>query len=76
MAQQEAGGLIMYFDSVADALAMGGHGPFVWGAYGISFVIIFFVLLRPVMSIRALNAGIRQKALRKQSAQVAQKNAS
>ena len=54
----------MYFDSVADALAMGGHGVFVWGAYGISFVIIFFVLLRPVMSIRTLNAGIRQEALR------------
>ena len=35
-----------------------------WGAYGISFVIIFFVLLRPVMSIRTLNAGIRQEALR------------
>ena len=51
MAQQEASRLIMYFDSVADALAMGGHGVFVWGAYGISFVIIFFVLLRPVMSV-------------------------
>ena len=66
----------MYFDSVADALAMGGHGAVVWGAYGISFVIIFFVLLRPVMSIRTLNASIRQEALRKQSAQVAQENAS
>ena len=66
----------MYFDSVADALTMGGHGAFVWGAYGISFVIIFFVLLRPIMSIRTLNADIRQEALRKQSAQVAQENAS
>ena len=66
----------MYFDSVADALAMGGHGPFVWGAYGISLVIIFFVVLRPVMSIRTLNTGIRQEALIKQSAQVAKKNAS
>ena len=66
----------MYFDSVADALAMGGNGAFVWGAYGISSVIIFFVLLRPVMSIRALNARIRQEAVRKQSAQVAQQNAS
>ena len=76
LAQQEASRLIMYFDSVADAMAMGGHGVFVWGAYGISFVIILFVLLRPVMSIRTLNAGIRQEALRKQSAQVAQENAS
>ena len=66
----------MYFDSVADALTMGGHGAFVWGAYGISFVIIFFVLLRPVMSIRTLNANIRQEAARKQSAKVAQENAS
>jgi heme exporter protein CcmD len=66
----------MYFDSVADALAMGGHGAFVWGAYGITFVIIFFMLLRPVMFICSLNAGIRQEALGKQSAQVAQENAS
>ncbi len=66
----------MYFDSVADALAMGGHGAFVWGADVITFLIIFFVLLRPVMSIRTLNAGIRQEAARKQSAQFAQENAS
>ena len=66
----------MYFDSVADALAMDGHGAFVWSAYIITFVIIFFVLLRPVMSIRSLNAGIRQEVLRKQSAQVAQENVS
>jgi heme exporter protein CcmD len=55
---------------------MGGHGAFVWGAYGITFLIVFLVLLRPVMSIRALNAGIRQEALRKQGAQVAPENAS
>jgi len=66
----------MYFDSVADALAMGGHGAFVWGAYGITFLIIFFVLLRPVMSTRRLNAGIREEALRKRSAKGAQRNAS
>ena len=66
----------MYFDSVADALAMGGHGAFVWGAYGITFLIVFIVLLRPIISIRALNAGIRQEALRKQSAKVAPENAS
>ena len=76
LAQKEVSRLVMYFDSVADALAMSGHGVFVWGAYSISFVIIFFVLLRPVMSIRTLNAGIRQEAQRKQSAQVAQRNAS
>ena len=76
MAQQEASGLDMYFDSVTDALAMDGHGAFVWGAYGITFVIIFFVLLRPLMSIRSLNDGIRQEAQRKQRAQVAQENAS
>ena len=66
----------MYFDSVADALTMGGHGIFVWGAYGITFLIVFLVLMRPVMSIRALNASIRQEALRKQGAQVAAENRS
>lgn len=30
----------MYFDNVADFIAMGGHGFFVWSAYGISALLI------------------------------------
>jgi heme exporter protein D len=30
----------MYFDSFADFIAMGGHGVFVWSAYGISALLI------------------------------------
>ncbi|UJF24740.1 heme exporter protein CcmD [Suttonella sp. R2A3] len=33
----------MFFDSVSDFLAMGGHAPFVWSAYAITlFAIIGF----------------------------------
>ena len=30
----------MAFESFADFLAMGKHGPYVWAAYGVSFLII------------------------------------
>lgn len=38
----------MYFHSLADFLAMGGHGFYVWTAYGISTAVVtaHFVLLR------------------------------
>ncbi len=37
----------MYFDSVSAALAMGGHGAFVWSAYLISTLVVIATLLGP-----------------------------
>jgi heme exporter protein D len=30
----------MYFDSFAEFLQMGTHGPYVWSAYGISVLLV------------------------------------
>ena len=30
----------MYFESLAAALAMDGHGPYVWAAYGLTLTVI------------------------------------
>ena len=30
----------MQFDSFASALAMEGHGPYVWAAYGVTFLVL------------------------------------
>ena len=37
----------MYFDSVDAALAMDGHGGFVWAAYAICLLVLALVLVAP-----------------------------
>lgn len=38
----------MYFQSLAEMWAMGGHGPYVWGAYLIGAVTLATMLLSPL----------------------------
>jgi heme exporter protein D len=38
----------MYFDSFSEFLAMGGHGLYVWIAYGLTAVIFIFNLITPI----------------------------
>jgi heme exporter protein D len=37
----------MYFESLEAAIAMDGHGGFVWAAYGICMLVLFLILLAP-----------------------------
>lgn len=37
----------MYFDSIQSLLHMDGHGPYVWAAYGITCVVLLFLLGGP-----------------------------
>lgn len=37
----------MYFESLADALSMAGHGGYVWSAYLITVVVVAAVLVLP-----------------------------
>ena len=41
------------FESIADFIAMNGHGPFVWAAYAITFVVLIFLLISPLMQKKA-----------------------
>ncbi len=43
---------------------MGGHGGFVWSAYGITFAVLAIALIRPLVSTRSLNATIRLRSVR------------
>ncbi|HCT41677.1 MAG: heme exporter protein CcmD [Moraxellaceae bacterium] len=52
----------MAFESFADFLAMGTHGPYVWAAYGLSIAIIVWNVLQPLL--------LRRRWLREQSAQL------
>ncbi|ARB45271.1 MULTISPECIES: heme exporter protein CcmD [Alcanivoracaceae] len=50
----------MYFDSFAEFLAMGRHGPYVWSAYGICALLI---VINMVLAARKL-ARVRQDVAR------------
>lgn len=52
----------MAFESFADFLAMGTHGPYVWAAYGLTAIIIVWNVLQPGLA--------RRRWLREQSAQL------
>lgn len=44
----------MAFESFADFLAMGKHGPYVWSAYGLCFAIVLWNIVQPVLRRRGL----------------------
>ncbi len=41
------------FESIADFIAMNGHGPYVWSAYAITFAVLFFLLASPLIQKKA-----------------------
>jgi heme exporter protein D len=55
----------MQFDSVSEAITMGGHGAYVWSAYAITLVVVGISLLRPWLVTRRLKRVIRQELSRK-----------
>jgi heme exporter protein D len=44
----------MAFDSFSDFLAMGRHGFYVWSAYGVTFAIVGWNAVQPVLQRRRL----------------------
>lgn len=44
----------MYFQSFADFLAMGHHGPYVWSAWGLTAAIVLWNILQPWRARRRL----------------------
>lgn len=49
------------FESFDAFIAMGGHGPYVWGAYGLSLAIMGWLALVPLRRQRVLLAKLRQR---------------
>ena len=56
----------MQFDSISEAITMGGHGAYVWSAYAIALVVVGLSLLRPWLLTRRLKRVIRQELSRQQ----------
>ena len=41
------------FESIADFIAMSGHGPFVWASYTITFAVLIFLVINPLLQKKA-----------------------
>jgi heme exporter protein D len=48
----------MYFQNMTDFLAMGGHGLYVWLAYGLSALIFIYNVGAPILQRRQLRAEV------------------
>lgn len=51
------------FESLADFMAMSGHGPYVWASYAITFIALIFLVVSPVLQQKKLMK--QQQKLRK-----------
>lgn len=49
------------FENVDAFIAMGGHGPYVWAAYGLSLAIMAWLAIAPLRRQRAMLANLRQR---------------
>jgi heme exporter protein D len=57
----------MQFDSFGEALAMAGHGGYVWSVYGVALLVAACLLLMPVLRSRQTIARQRVKWRREQA---------
>lgn len=57
----------MYFDSVAAAIAMDGHGGFVWSAYALTALVLLVLVLAPWRRRRRLLLQLRGQLRREQA---------
>lgn len=46
---------------VADWLAMGGHGAYVWSAYALSLAALLVICVAPLLRMRALLRRLRRR---------------
>jgi heme exporter protein D len=59
----------MHFDSFADFINMGGHGLYVWLAYGLTTVLFVINFVLPVLHKRQLVKEQARKLRREQQTQ-------
>jgi heme exporter protein D len=49
----------MYFQTWSAVWQMDGHGPYVWGAYSLTLVVIIVLIAAPLFRSRDLTRAIR-----------------
>lgn len=58
----------MAFDSFAEFLAMGGHAPYVWSAWGVTALLLLATVWHARAEQRQLLKGLKRRARRAYSA--------
>jgi heme exporter protein D len=58
----------MYFDSLGAALAMDGHGAYVWSAYAVTLLVLALLLIAPGRRRRRLLRELNGELKRRQNA--------
>ena len=52
------------FDTIAEFFAMGGHATYVWGAYGVSLLLMVWLVARPLVQhagvLNSLRRGLKK----------------
>lgn len=56
----------MYFETFADLIAMGTHGPYVWSAYALTLLVVVLNFVAIVHRRRQTIITLRQKLRRQQ----------
>ncbi|OPX56784.1 heme exporter protein D [Oceanospirillum multiglobuliferum] len=59
----------MYFDSFSEFLNMGGHGLYVWLAYGLTILLLVINFILPIRHKRKLQQEQARKLRREQQSQ-------
>lgn len=54
----------MFFDDLASAWYMDGHGVFVWSAYGLTAVVVLYLVLAPIRRYGQQITAIRADLVR------------
>jgi heme exporter protein D len=52
------------FASFADFIAMAGHGPYVWISYGVSLLVMIYLVISPLSRVRRQLRTLAQQAAR------------
>lgn len=52
----------MVFDNVAALIEMGGHGVYVWTAYGVSAAVMIALILYPIVQYRKKMQHLAQQS--------------
>lgn len=64
----------MYFDTFAEFIAMGGHGFYVWLAYGVTMTTLLSLVLWLQLRRKRVISDVRQRAIRQSLANNNQKS--
>ena len=57
----------MQFSSLNEALQMGGHGIYVWAAYGLTLLVLGSNVIAPILKRKALMKELKRSIAREEA---------